>query len=37
MGGLDMPLSDCQKTTKFENGHSPDVASVVFMGTQLGF
>ena len=35
--GLVGPLSDHQKMTKFKNGHSPDIASAVFMGTLLGF
>ena len=35
--GLVGPPSDRQKMTKFENGRSPDVASVVFMGARLGF
>ena len=35
--GLVRPLSDPQKTTKFENGRGPDVAIAVFMGARLGF
>ena len=36
--GLVRPvLSDPQKTTKFENGRGPDVATAVFMGARLGF